>query len=310
MLLDSPNGPILSASRLGGAGGLWRWGGFVRQAEVKTAAEAIQALVRQLAAEPGSRTTIGLIQLESGPESGGACAIPVASWKARLDTVAASARRRVIVIASPEELLAALRGRTTLAIVNPYGEWLPAASTAGLGELVDALGRFIREGGHWVETGGYSFYAVLVPRRYLEYEAAYPPVFADFVHLASSAGSLAVFRVQPRTWGPWQGLHDPVAILIPGRLAFGGDEGGGWFARTFAAYVGPDHTFWQGSASRRRPPAWRPGTYAGLQATNSVPRGRRSSWRARLVTPSFGPGVPPAERPARFCQRGWRAASN
>ena len=173
-------------SRLDGAGGLWRWGGFVRQAEVKTAAEAIQALVRQLAAEPGSRTTIGLIQLESGPESGGACAIPVASWKARLDTVAASARRRVIVIASPEELLAALRGGTTLAIVNPYGEWLPAASTAGLGELVDALGRFVREGGHWVETGGYSFYAALVPRRYLEYEAAYPPVFADFVHLASS----------------------------------------------------------------------------------------------------------------------------
>jgi hypothetical protein len=167
VLLDSPNGPILSASRLGGAGGLWRWGGFVRQAEVKTASEAIQALVRYLAAEPGSRTTIGLIQLESGPESGGACAIPVASWKARLDTVAASARRRVIVIASPEELLAALRGGTTLAIVNPYLEWLPVATTAGMGELVDALGRFVREGGHWVETGGYPFYAALVPQRYL-----------------------------------------------------------------------------------------------------------------------------------------------
>ena len=209
VLLDSPNGPVLSASRLGGAGGLWRWGGFVRQAEVKTASEAIQALVRHLAAEPGSRTTIGLIQLESGPESGGACAIPVASWKARLDTVAALAKRRVTVIASPQELLAALRDGTILAIVNPYGEWLPVASTAGMGELVDSLGRFVREGGHWVETGGYPFYAALVPRRYLEYEAAYPPVFADFVHLAGSAGSLAVFRVQPRSLGAMAGASRP-----------------------------------------------------------------------------------------------------
>ena len=205
--------------------------------------------MRQLAAEPGSRTTIGLIQLESGPESGGACAIPVASWKARLDTVAASARRRVIVMASPEELLAALRGGTTLAIVNPYGEWLPVASTAGMGELVDALGQFVRAGGHWVETGGYPFYAALVPQRYLEYAAEYPPVFADFLHLATSSGSLAVFRVQPRTWKPWQGLNDPAAILIPGRLAFGGDAGGGWFARTFATYVAPG-TSWRSPVVR------------------------------------------------------------
>ncbi len=243
VLLDSPNGPVLSASRLGGAGGLWRWGGFVRQAEVKIASETIQALVRHLAAEPGSRTTIGLIQLEGGPESGGACAIPVASWKARLDMVAGSARRRVIVIASPEQLLAALRGSTPLAIVNPYGEWLPVATAAGMGELVDAIGRFVREGGHWVETGGYPFHTALVPQRYLEYEAAYPPVFADFVHLSGSAGSLAIFRVQPRSWKPWQGLQDPAAILIPGRLAFGGDERGGWFARSFATYVAPGTTW-------------------------------------------------------------------
>jgi len=249
VLLDSPDGPVLSASHLGGAGGLWRWGGFVRQSEVKTAADAIGGLVGHLAAKPGSRAAIGLIQLESGPKSGGACAIPVASWKARLDTVAASSRRRIIVIASPEELLTALRGGTMLAIVNPYGEWLPVATTAGMGELVDTIGRFVREGGHWVETGGYPFYAALVPQRYLEYEAEYPPVFADFLHLAGSRGSLAIFRVQPRRWGPWQGLHDPAAILIPGRLAFGGDEGGGWLVRSFATYVAPG-TSWRSPVVR------------------------------------------------------------
>ena len=47
--------------------------------------------------------------------------------------------------------------------MNPYGEWLPVASTAGMTELVDAIGRFVRGGGHWVETGGYPFYFALRP---------------------------------------------------------------------------------------------------------------------------------------------------
>ena len=249
VLLDSPNGPVLSASRLGGTGGLWRWGGFVRQSEVRTTTEAIAGLVRHLAAQPESRATIGLIQLESGPESGGACAIPVASWKARLDVVAAETKRQVIVIASPRELLTALRGGTTLAIVNPYGEWLPVNAATNMGETVDAIGRFVREGGHWVETGGYSFYAALVPQRFLKYSAEYPPVFADFLHLASPSGNLAVFRVQPRNWKPWQGQHDPAAILSPGRLAFGGDKDGGWLVRSFATYVAPG-TAWQSPVVR------------------------------------------------------------
>ena len=182
VLLDSPNGPVLSASRLGGTGGLWRWGGFVRQSEVRTTTEAIAGLVRHPAAQPESRATIGLIQLESGPELGGSVRDSGRSWKARLDVVAAETKRQVIVIASPRELRTTLR-RTTLAIVNPYGEWLPVNAGTNMGETVDAIGRFVREGGHWVETGGYSFYAALVPQRFLKYSAEYPPVFADFLHL-------------------------------------------------------------------------------------------------------------------------------
>ena len=244
VLLDSVNGPVLSANRLGGAGGLWRWGGFVREEQVKTAAEAIQALVRHLAAGAGSRTIIGLIHLDGSPDLGGACAIPVASWKARLNAVAESTRRRVTVITGAEQLLAAVRGGAMRVIVNPYGEWLPVDSTASMNELVDAIGRFVREGGHWIETGGYPFYAALVPQRYLEYDAEYPPAFADFVHLAGPAGNLAVFRVQPRSWEPWQGQRDTKAILIPGRFAFGGDVQGGWFTRTFVTYVAPG-TSWR-----------------------------------------------------------------
>ncbi len=243
VLLDSPNGPVLSASRLGGAGGLWRWGGFVRQKEVKTASEAMEGLVRHLAMRPGSRTRIGVVQLEGGPDEGGACAIPIASWKARLDAVATAARRQLTVISKLEDLLAALQGGTTLVIVNPYGEWLPAASAANRNVMVDAIGQFVRQGGHWIETGGYPFYAALVPQRYLRYEAEYPPLFADFVHLAGSSGSLAVYRVQPRQWQPWQGQRDPGALLIPGNLAFGGDQQGGWLERRFATYVAPGRSW-------------------------------------------------------------------
>ncbi len=244
VLLDSASGPVLSASRLGGTGRFWRWGGFVRPAEAELAHAAFLGLVRNLATGHGRRTTIGLIQLENGPETGGGNAIPVASWKPRLDRLAAEAGCRVELIATVEELLRGLRAASDLAIINPYGEWLPAAAPEGVRELIDAVGRFVRQGGHWIETGGYPFYAALVPRRYLGYEAEYPPAFADFVHLASNSGSLAVYRVQPRTWQPWQGRNDPAALFTPGKLQFGGDEQGGWSTRGFVVYLPPGRP-WQ-----------------------------------------------------------------
>ena len=80
-------------------------------------------------------------------------------------------------------------------------------------------------------------------KRFLKYESPYPPVFADFLHLDSSAGAASLYRVQPRTWKPWAGEKDPRAIFVPGRLALGGDERGGWCERAFGTWVPAGRTW-------------------------------------------------------------------
>jgi len=79
--------------------------------------------------------------------------------------------------------------------------------------------------------------------KFLKYESPYPPVFADFLHLDSSAGTASLYRIQPRTWKPWAGEEDPKAIFVPGRLALGGDEQGGWCERAFGTWVPAGRTW-------------------------------------------------------------------
>lgn len=82
------------------------------------------------------------------------------------------------------------------------------------------------------------------PKGYLRYESPYPPLFADFFHLDAAGASLAVYRVQPRSWKPWEGRQTSDAIFLPGRLALGGEPQGGWCERAFATYVKPGQP-WQ-----------------------------------------------------------------
>ena len=79
-------------------------------------------------------------------------------------------------------------------------------------KVVDAIGAYVRGGGHWIEVGGYPFFTALKPARYLHYESSYPPLFADFFHIDAAGGSLSVYRIQPRTWKPWAGQQDHAAI--------------------------------------------------------------------------------------------------
>jgi hypothetical protein len=72
---------------------------------------------------------------------------------------------------------------------------------------------------------------------YYEYRAYYPPAFADFFHWETRDGSAAVYRVEPRSWQPWQATRDRRAIFTPGRIATGGSKHGGWCERPFAPYI-------------------------------------------------------------------------
>lgn len=242
ILLDSPAGPVLAASKLGGQGALWRWGGFVQPAAARLTAEALAAVVLKLAADPSSRRKVGLVHVAHGPEFAASGRIAVNSWAPRLAPGLRLAGKELVELTTPAAMLAAARGDEFVAILNPYGELIPV-DAGGMETAIEAVGQYLRGGGNWIETGGYPFYSALRPERFLEHSGNYPPLFADWVHVATSAGMLAVYRVQPRDWTPWKGRSDPGAILVPGRASFGGDGQGGWIDRSFATYV-PRGTEW------------------------------------------------------------------
>lgn len=246
-LVDSANGPYLSACHLGGSGSLWRIGGGVGEDARAAALEMILAVTERLAAgAPGGRSKLGLVALTRSPERGGWSQVSVAQWRTGLRGLRAVAtgRAQLVELASPRAMLAAANDPSFLTILNPYGEWAPVPLEGGMADTVAAVGGFVRAGGNWFEVGGYPFYYEMRPLRYLQIAESYPSAFADFYHLDTAAGAASVYRVQPQTQQAWEGAKRPETIFIPGRLAFGGDGDGGYFDRPFCTYLKAGET-WQ-----------------------------------------------------------------
>ncbi|MCX6906953.1 MAG: DUF6259 domain-containing protein, partial [Verrucomicrobia bacterium] len=240
VLADSDNGAYFSASHLGGAGALWRVGGFVGDKEQRLVITMVKATVEKLGAKAvAGRAKLGLISLAAGPQRGGGTAMAVQDMLTalRASKAVADGKLALIELRSPREMLAALESREFLAIVNPYGEGLPAANDDGLPAAVVAIGKFVRGGGNWFEVGGYPFHAALRPVRWMSFSAPYPPAFADFMHLDTRGGSASLYGVQPMRWKPWAGAKNLDAVFAPGKLGCGGDERGGWCERGFATFV-------------------------------------------------------------------------
>ena len=249
ILVDSPNGAYFSASHLGGKGLIWRIGGRVDDQTEGLCLSTVCAAIDRLAQQaPPGRGKLGLIALAQGPQRGGWTAVTVAQWRARLRTSAAVRTHglQLVELLSPDEMLQAAASPEFLAILNPYGEWAPVAEANGMPGTVQAVGKYVGDGGNWFEVGGHPFYYAMLPVRYLSIGTTYPAGFADFLHLDTDAGSVSVYRVQRLPDEPWRGADDETQIFVPGRLACGGDERGGYFDRPFATYVTP--------GSKWRPP--------------------------------------------------------
>ncbi|MDQ3812806.1 MAG: DUF6259 domain-containing protein [Armatimonadota bacterium] len=251
VLVDSANGPYFSASHLGGTGFIWRIGGSVGETEKAKAADMVMAALEKLAAStPASRRKLGLAALARGPERGGWAAVAIDEWRDRFQRsrAAVSGKVQVVEIATPAALSEALASNDFLAILNPYGEWSPVVANGDMQATVQAIGRYVRAGGNWFEVGGYPFYYALQPLLFLNFGTTYPAAFADFFHLDSAVGSASIYGVQPKL-APWAGAQNKAAIFVPGRLACGGDEQGGYCDRPFATFVAPGAT-WQSPAVR------------------------------------------------------------
>jgi len=246
ILVDSPQGPYFAASHLGGQGALWRIGGRIDNPEKLNARLMIMAAIRKLmASSTEDRRRLGLVALDRGPEKGSWTAIKVDEWLQAFQLMSAAANREdhVEKLTTVEAMMDALKSEKFLAILNPYGEWIPTPDEGGMDATIEAIREYVKTGGHWFEAGGYPFYYALQPARYFSYNTSYPAAFADFFHLDTQVGSASIYRVQPRQHAPWEGANNPELIFVPGRLACGGDEQGGYCDRAFATYVPAGETW-------------------------------------------------------------------
>lgn len=288
VVVDSERGPYFSANHLGGRGYLWRVGAGVHGDEARAAVDIVGATIARLAAQaPAGRNKIGLLAVMHGPPTGAWSEVRVSQWRERLAAAAAASSGKVqfVELASLKTIRAATAADDYLALLNPYGEALPTGGDEPIEPVVAGIGQYVRAGGNWFEVGGHPFHSRLTPTRFYKQECTYPPAFADFFHWESRGGSAAMYRVQPRTWAPWQGARDPQAIFTPGRIAYGGDEQGGWCERPFSVFVAPGTT-WRSPLVR-------------LTAGRSAADALRDYTQANAITRTLAEKMP-AEPLARF----------
>jgi hypothetical protein len=281
VLVDSDAGPLLCAHAIG-RGFLWRLAGRMQERDAGLVRDAAVRILRGAAEASPDRRRIALVAVRNGPDTGAFTTLSVGQWRDLLGRVARETKREFVELPTAGAMLDAIRADADLAIVNPYGEWLPVPADDTLTNVVAQIARHVRSGGRWFETGGYPFYSALRPSEFLRCESTYPPVFADFVHLEAAAGRAAVYRVQPRAWAPWAGAKDPSAILIPGRLGYGGDAQGGWMDRSFAAFV-PPGTTWTSPVVRIAVGSSAEAGLAAYAAANGIDRPLRAKMRPDVL---------------------------
>jgi len=244
-LVDSQYGPLLSAKQLGD-GKLWRLAGLCADDPLSITPRMVASVLSRLAEKQPVRAKIGIVVVPHGPAYGGFANVAVFDWveQIRKQSFVESGKIQLVVLETIDQLTVAEAGVDFMAIVNPYGEWFPVAKAGEMVAAVERVRQYIGRGGHWFETGGYPFFAELLPAKgRLQYECAYPPAFADFLHFQTTAGAAGLYRVQPRGWTAWEGAKNHRALFVPGRIAVGGDEQGGWCDRPFATYVKPNTTW-------------------------------------------------------------------
>ena len=253
VLLDSVNGAIFSGSHLGngiGAGWLMRIGGTVDRDRVEFSLDIVTAAIEHLA-QTSTRTKVGILSMVRGPVIGynWPSSVRLDEWLARLNNSAALAAKGITIVelSNVQEMADALGAADYLAILNPYGELVPASLAGGIPATVGAIGTFVRTGGNWFEVGGHPFFTALQPELYYTNSLPYPPAFADFQQVETANGNAAVFGVQPAPADPWS--TDPATLFVPGQLDWGGDAQGGFCERGFGTYVTANQT-WQSPVAR------------------------------------------------------------
>ncbi|WP_347243580.1 DUF6259 domain-containing protein [Thermogutta sp.] len=231
VLVEAVDGRPFYVGKKVGLGSLWLMGGQIGRGDL---AVLQTALVRSTLARLSLQgKPIGLINLPNEVAQGGWSATSVDQWREALSTLG-----NVVELRNARELQRVLREGAVAAVVNPYAERFPVDQKEDFDQAINVLEKYLERGGHWFEVGGYPFHYALIPSRfYRRVFWNYPPAFADFLHLDTSAGSISVYRVQPRDWQAWEGRTHKTAVFIPGGVGCGADEQGGYLERQFGTFV-------------------------------------------------------------------------
>lgn len=260
IIVDSANGPFFGGSRLGGKGIFWRFGSYQRYLDAIGKGKGrnpfsgivIEVLGRLIKDAAPGQNKIGMIDLPSGPEYGNFSHIKVSEWRELLQKLTESCpRTQFVSLTGARDVLDAMKDPGFLAVVNPYGECLPVTPEGGFREMIPALREYVRQGGNWFETAGYSFYFELRPNRYHRYDSSTPPAFADFIQLDSKEGTIALYSVQPLDYETRAGEKDRSKIFIPANISCGGEDDGGWIERSFSTWADAK-TEWNSPVVRMR----------------------------------------------------------
>lgn len=202
-------------------GRLWRTASAFPEEQLDLALQLIGAVVRQLRQQSPARKRQKVLLLDF------AGCFPAAFKPHQTADYWADSLENVETVATLGAFARALGSAQVLAIVNPYGGAIPALPGRDYGATIEAIRGFLLGGGHWFEAGGLPFSFELRPSPFFHYHACYPPAFADFFHLETRFGSVALFGVQ----------SDAKTAFVPGELECGGTRQGGYFKRGFGFFI-------------------------------------------------------------------------
>jgi hypothetical protein len=282
-LLSSPNGPLLAGYRVGD-GLFLHLAGRVRRNTARLVAPTFERVLARLrtdmidsgqVADKSAAGRVVLLAMRNGPHTGSWTDVPLADWLKILpdSKLLAATQLEVTVARSVDEMLAALNDANTFAAVNPYGESFPIGDRKWQ-TVADAVRAFLNRGGIWAETAGYPFYYGLVHGKYYEgLHAQHPGDFADFLHLATTGGTVSVFGVQKLT-----GQRD---IFTPTEWRTYADDRGGHVERYWKIFA-PRGQTWQAPPVR---------LLIGSDAVAALQAYGRENGFKRLLTDKMPPDV-------------------
>ena len=242
---------LLGASRLGGKGWLFRmaawpqtlWGkGASSDRDLARAyGDLFRAVVRQA---PKERRKAGFIDIAGLPARGNG-GLPTALLKEQFLNIPSGSAIEKVMLTTPNAVLKAVQDPAFLMIVNPNGELSPLRR-----EEIPLLRDFVRSGGVWFETGGYSFY--YWPRRilYAVNEATVPgKAFADFNFFSFKNTDFAMFQIHRQDYEPWSAGKNGENTVLELAAKLGSDDRGGFLERSWQLFLTPG-TKWSSPVTR------------------------------------------------------------